>query len=233
MWSIINSAKIVQNDDNPCSVGILIEDKIYELGKPAAGGANDSNNSNDSSNSNDSTVNSASVQSDWSQNDPSAPDYVKNRTHYSEALYLVRKLTIEVPEDNRTVEFGGYFNLPNLIAGKTYTVQLNDTTYTCVARAFNDAVIIGNGTFVPGSDGNAGNEEPFEIASAYSSMYFTHIVAGTYALSLSTDGDVAHKIDPKYLPDEVYELIGKDFVTREDVTSIVEENMAVIENGSY
>lgn len=56
------------------------------------------------------------VQADWNQNDSSAADYVKNRTHYEESAYVDYVLNMD-----ETVIVG--FSLPEV--GETITVKIN------------------------------------------------------------------------------------------------------------
>lgn len=48
------------------------------------------------------TSSGGGVQPDWNQNDPTAPDYVKNRTHYEEIV----ETNIEIPLDEFVIEEG-------------------------------------------------------------------------------------------------------------------------------
>lgn len=139
--------------------------------------------------------------SDWKQNDPSQPDYIKNRPFYTDDGVLIPETTVTIDED------GGYAELdvlvPMLIAGETYTVILNGVTYKCVARPYPDqnAVLIGNGTVY--GDGNLGNGEPFSMDSYEDKSICLNVAtAGEYTFTLIGPKEI-HKIPEKYLPDGI------------------------------
>ncbi len=143
------------------------------------------------------------VQADWNQNDETALDYVKNKTHWA------KESVVELlPETSVTVD-SDYAKLPNSITlevGKTYNVTFNGTVYECVAWSNNNAVLIGNGSIYGGNDistGNVGgNGEPFSFDSYDNgSIYLNVSESGTYTIKISFQGEVIHKIDEKYLPE--------------------------------
>lgn len=37
MWTVISNAKVVQNDENPCQTGIMVNDKVYPIGGSGGG----------------------------------------------------------------------------------------------------------------------------------------------------------------------------------------------------
>lgn len=148
------------------------------------------------------------VQADWNQNDTDAVNYVKNRTHFEEVVIsdieVIPEMTVNITED------GGYSTLseecPILIVGQTYTVVLNGTEYQCVARWWEDesGVLLGNGTVY--GDGNEGNGEPFCVDSYDDgSVYLNVSSIGEYTASITYKGSqtVVHKLDNKYIPDDV------------------------------
>ena len=66
------------------------------------------------------------VQPDWNQNDPNAPDYVKNRTHYKERSTL---FSGEVTVTNGM----GVLPIQKYVEGESYTVLFDGAEYNCVA----------------------------------------------------------------------------------------------------
>lgn len=146
------------------------------------------------------------LQSDWSVNDETDPAYIKNRTHWSRiSQYEI------LPECQLEITENGYFTIENeieAVVGRTYIVNWNGTSYTCVACIFNGMICIGNGKQV----GEADTGEPFLIGFYPISIA---LQAGFYAIILSLDGSTTctisiieqiedvHKIDNKYLSDEV------------------------------
>ena len=129
-----------------------------------------------------------------------------SRTHWEEVkeVEILTETTVTIPEDNSDVKLT---NTTQLTVGQTYFVILDGVSYECVAWYSNDedAVIIGNGAIF---GGEGGNSEPFSCDS-YSSgnIYLNTEKAGTYTISISTKENIVHKLDKKYLPDEVIDSI--------------------------
>lgn len=127
-----------------------------------------------------------------------------SRTHWEavEEVEVVAKTTVTITED------GGRASLPDishiLTVGQTYFVTLNGVAYECVAwisTEDSDEVIIGNGA-IYGGDG--GNDEPFSFYSnSNCEIYLMVATAGTYTISISTVENVVHKLDKKYMPDDI------------------------------
>lgn len=145
----------------------------------------------------------AGVQSDWNQNDETATDYVKNRTHWEEhnLTTIINKRTVTVNSSYAAISS----SCPILTPGQTYIVVLNDVTYQCVARTYGAAVLLGNGRIY--GDGMSSNNEPFAI-DIYSSgtAYLNVASSGKYTVSLLSNNTTVHTIDPKYLPESVKQV---------------------------
>ena len=129
-----------------------------------------------------------------------------SRTHWEEVekVNVIAETTVTISADNSDAALP---DTTQLTVGKTYFVILNGVSYECVAWYSDDedAVIIGNGDIFGGVGGNG---EPFSCDS-YSNghIYLNTEKAGTYTISVSTEENVVHKLDKKYLPDEVIESI--------------------------
>ena len=129
-----------------------------------------------------------------------------SRTHWEEVeeVEILAETTVTIPEDNSDADLP---KTTQLTVGKTYFVILDGVSYECVAWYSDDAdaVMIGNGAIYGGEGGNG---EPFSCDS-YSSgdIYLNTEKAGTYTISISTMENVIHKLDKKYMPDEVIESI--------------------------
>ena len=138
----------------------------------------------------------------WNQNDETAVDYIKNRTHWSE-VGLVKVLP------KTTIHINDYDEISNDITlelGKTYNVTFNGKEYNCIAWSNDDAILIGNGSIYGGEDvasGNiGGNNEPFSCDNYEDgTLYLNVSESGTYTIKISGQGEVIHKIDKKYLPE--------------------------------
>ena len=130
----------------------------------------------------------------------------ESRTHWEEVekVNVIAETTVAISEDNSDA---GLPKTTQLTVGQTYFVILDGVSYECVAwySDAEDAVIIGNGAIF---GGEGGNSEPFSCDS-YSSgdIYLNTEKAGTYTISISTKENIIHKLDKKYLPDEVIESI--------------------------
>ena len=130
-----------------------------------------------------------------------------SRTHWEEVekVNVIAETTVTISEDNSDADLP---KTTQLTVGQTYFVILDGVSYECVAWYSDDqeAVIIGNGAIFGGEGGNG---EPFSCDS-YSddTIYLNTEKAGTYTISISIMKNVVHKLDKKYLPDEVIESIG-------------------------
>ena len=150
---------------------------------------------------------------DWNQNDETALDYIKNRTHWTEDITEVEiypETTIQITTDDpgllsETEPIG-------LVADDNYAITYNGTDYTCTAidasMLMNNMPVtaIGNVELALGT-GDSG--EPFIIVE------FSPEVAaemGAYAMMTDLSGstevtvgithlqETVHKIPNKYLP---------------------------------
>lgn len=154
----------------------------------------------------------ANTQSDWNQNDETAPDYIKNRTHYSKVEYrtFVPELTVEITEyaSIAGTENGFDYGI-TFVEGETYVVILNGVTYECVAW-YSDNIggwVIGNGSIYGGE--GMGEDVPFSCDS-YSSggCYLNVSETGSYTIEISGNGEVVYQLDEKYMPDSVTKKAG-------------------------
>ena len=122
---------------------------------------------------------------DWNQNDETASDYVKNRTHYISdpvETILLEETFIETSGNGDI-----YGIIPASIVfveGQTYNITFNGTEYECIAWYYSDLdyVVIGNGSIIGGEGGNG---EPFACYS-YSdgSCYLGTPDKGAYTLKI-------------------------------------------------
>ena len=140
--------------------------------------------------------------SDWNQNDPEAPDYVKNRTHWEEedVVELIPEMKVSITEEDGYIELG-YFT--QLVVGQTYLVTLNGIEYKCVGREWNEenCVLIGNGTIY--GDGDISNNEPFSCDSYDRGLIYLNTTPGEHTFSLAIYNQTVHTLDKKYLPDDI------------------------------
>lgn len=134
------------------------------------------------------------AKADWNQNDESAIDYVKNRTHYSEVvnLHVLDETTYDV-SSNKVVKLQE--PLPNMIIGATYTVVCNGVEHTLEAQDYGGigVVLSGNPFLVL-----AINESMW---TAYGCKAMIQITTEITSVTLSIDGvyEDIHKLDSKYI----------------------------------
>lgn len=142
-------------------------------------------------------------QSDWNQNDETAIDYVKNRTHWEKkSTEVVCSGTFE----------GSYYdigidniqNMPH--PGDTCHVVFDNIEYECVA--FDEQIegayttCIGNKLYINNSSDGTG--EPFIlILDVENGLAWINCDSGAHTFSIEVIHEEIHPIDPKYLPDNI------------------------------
>ena len=156
---------------------------------------------------------------DWTQNDSTSSDYIKNRTHWTEGEsveVLPETELILVGEDG-----GRQFAMQDVITGievgDTLTVSYNGVKYICVAELYEEVsddgvmqgVMFGDLSIVSGSPSGA---YPF-IAVVPSAEGAAAAGVGLIVIALdspaslvfgiSNGAEIVHKLHKKYLPDEV------------------------------
>lgn len=144
---------------------------------------------------------------DWNASE-GEPGHVLNRTHWVEGG------RVEIFPETVLDMTAGETVLPDNIgleAGKEYTVLWNGISYTCTAVAAEEEgmpmVVMGNLT------GDPSTGEPFYMLEVPADMVeavgFAVMVAcwssSMIPMAIYTDGEVVHKLDPKFLPDGVGE----------------------------
>lgn len=143
--------------------------------------------------------------------------YIENRTHYEEIGEI-----IILPETNYTlIEDGGIptTELPNtftLIAGNTYIVNWNGVKYTCECIEDRGILAIGD---VKALESIIGAGEPFGILynpSANLGALISNDGSTEVVLSVSEISTVVHKLNKKYLPDDIGGGTPIEFTVSED-----------------
>lgn len=157
------------------------------------------------------------VQSDWTQNNETQPDYIKNRTHY------IIPDAVSVPPTQVNVDGMGYtYCVGQFEEGKTYNVIFDGTTYPCVWNFIDQTnyqqAYMGNGNIGWADIEDTG--EPFVfVASMYAGMFPTYSIGfkenGTYTVGIeghfeptsitATDG-YAHGFGPTLVSGNTYKV---------------------------
>lgn len=109
-------------------------------------------------------------QADWSQNDETAADFVKNRTHWAEDVdeVFIEEAVYLYSEDD-----GGILFLDkSLVVGDTYVIRWNDVDYECVpiivTTEYGSITYFGNPVMIGGDD----NGMPFSGGDAGDMIVF-------------------------------------------------------------
>lgn len=128
-----------------------------------------------------------SIQPDWAQNDETAKDYIKNRTHWVEEKAVLEETTFTIEESDGMCALG---NFPvTLSAGDICTVVYDGKTYTCTVFEF--------GTDIAGIGCDA-----FEIAFQKQPDGLYAITIGAYAgeHTISILQTTYHTIPDEFIP---------------------------------
>ena len=141
----------------------------------------------------------ASVQADWNQNDSSAPDYVKGRTHYviPEGTYHVEEQTVTIG-DELYCELVGRCDLAE---GCEYEVTFNGETGWLIAKYSKswNCVYLGNPVLV---DDGEDDGIPFAIDAHPDDggeIYLDVKEPGEYTIEICSVQDGYKKIDPRFI----------------------------------
>lgn len=138
--------------------------------------------------------------SDWNQNDPTAPDYVKNRPFYDTSIvtYIVPESTVAFSymDGQMSADWPESFDA---VDGQTYTISWDGIDYECEITKWCGITIIGNLAIIgEGSD----TREPFIFGFQGDKWFVSasdsaseHIIS----IKIVTPGTIK-KIDKKYLP---------------------------------
>lgn len=152
-----------------------------------------------------------STRPDWNQNDESAENYIENRTHWAETketkVDFLPKCTVEVSESNDGdfVHYGfdGDYN-QELIIGKKYTVTFD-------GEVFKDLICYDDeGYPTLGASWMNYSNYHFTLYSwkedeQIKLSFYTNYTKSSHTLSVTYTEvkEVVHKIDLKYLPDDI------------------------------
>ena len=140
-----------------------------------------------------------SIQPDWAQNDETAKDYIKNRTHWVEEKAVLEETTFTIEESDGMCALG---NFPaTLSAGDICTVVYDGKTYTCTVFEF-ETDIAGIGC------------DAFEIAFQNQPDGLCAITIMSYAgeHTISILQTTYHTLNPKYIKDMYYSEIGEGVI---------------------
>lgn len=151
--------------------------------------------------------------SDWAQNDPTAKDYVRNRTHYvsreSRVVVPEQEVTTAVQDDFNlailnNVDTGALGTLYNSEDDTTFDVVFDGVSYPCKWLEQDGKRISAFGNLAISNPSITDTGEPFCVAlGPQNALVIGCKVAGTHTVAVSYQQDVVHKIDGKFLPDDI------------------------------
>ena len=151
---------------------------------------------------------SVAIQSDWNQNDETALDYIKNRTHY-----ISKSAITALPTTSLLVHRGSVDLYEVPVEGLTdkaeCVVTIDGVSYEAIATkgVFNayEWFIIGNGELI--GEGDNGSDLPFGIfVDKYNENYMQladSSKSGTVEVTIEVVSEVVHKIPDIYLPTKI------------------------------
>ena len=148
-----------------------------------------------------------SFHGDWNENDEASPNYIKNRTHWEEEKESDISVIEEITHIWENLDFEDVLVIDEieLIENKTYDVYWDGKLYKCTPYIAEYAGICLGNDIIGGAGTNGGNNEPFFIIPwRGATLIFTDTI-GEHTFSVSVTGiqTVVHKLDPKYLPDDI------------------------------
>ena len=147
------------------------------------------------------------VQSDWNQNDETAPDYVKNRPFYTGdpvETVLVEESTVSFSfNENEGLYVGGLESTFSATVGETYKVSWDGAAYECTCVKFNNKPAIGNLSIV-GAGSDTGEPFIIDIFRVGRIDIATQNTSASHTVSISRTVVPVVKIDPKYIRDMYY-----------------------------
>lgn len=135
---------------------------------------------------------------DMSQNDPTAPDYVKNRTHYTETSIINKTVMLE-PTGESSVQPIYDIELANAICNNPSSASLY--IYSVSVTCSLGEVIEENGSEIT----YAIDDGEFVVDGTTGYIYLNSglLHGGPAELSAPVMAETVHKLDKKYLPDDV------------------------------
>ena len=142
------------------------------------------------------------VQSDWNQNDETAPDYIKNRPFYTGnpvETVLVEESTVSFSfSENEGIYMGELRSTFSATVGETYKVYWDGTVYECTCVDFSDGTTIGN-LSIAGAGSDTGEPFLMDVHNGQGILIGTADTSASHTVSISRLVPEVVKIDKKYL----------------------------------
>ena len=153
------------------------------------------------------------VQPNWNQNDKTAPDYIKNRPFYTDAVetVLVEESTVSFSfVASHGVYSATFPSTFEATIGETYKVSWDGTVYECTCVLIEGLPLIGNPSI---RDSGSDTGEPFlmGVNNGNRINILTTDTSASHTFSISGFVQEVVKIDEKYLPKElIVNIVGKE-----------------------
>ena len=156
------------------------------------------------------------VQGDWNQNDETAPDYVKNRTHYEENIHST-ELIEEAYIYNSTYSDDTYttFSMDtlqgNYIVGQTYMLEFISGSGSVLKTAYSDCYssmagyCFGNKSILFGPGYEDGNDDSYCLLIENGELYWADFNSYPVAVRVYEEGSTysLKQLDEKFIPDSI------------------------------
>lgn len=169
---------------------------------------------------------SVQIPADWNQNDETAQDYVKNRTHWAETeeIELVSKTSFEGQQYICDV------NINAFVIGETYSVKFDGVLYEGIVCEETPTGFPAIGA----TNNNAANKYPFVVAINNGEAMIMAKDNTEHTIRVYQIKETIHKLDEKYLnvagADEALALLMEEGLLK--VYSLTGEDILTTENGS-
>ncbi len=170
-----------------------------------------------------------SVQADWQQNDETAPDYVKNRTHYIEQSAVEVLPEFEIGGSNY-IDLYGEELFSKLTPNAKCIVTIDGVAYetTAIHNSYNayEWYVIGNSELI-GEGGEINTHLPFGLFIDKYDENWGQCEDDAFTLRIDAVGETVHKIPEIYLPAKIGIEVTGSFA---EVFNNLDENTA---SGDY
>lgn len=173
------------------------------------------------------------TQADYSQNDETAVDYIKNRTHYEDIINgtIIPNATYLIGGTQGFVFEGEKYNFKMPIAGQTYQITYGDIVTTKIAyvKSEHHTVFLGENynEFIMRFSINSANTKVEMYIETASAGEKTISITGAYL-------DKIHQLDEKYIPTATDDDIIQMLIKAEMISPATDEsnNLLTDENNS-
>ena len=178
------------------------------------------------------------AKADWNQNDESALDYVKNRTHWVEQETDVIKESTTDTEWSYGLNFNGYPVDTIYNENATYIVKVDGISYQCIPWVCNDEFYIGDSRLWDIVDENGDDAHPenvpfliyvyhddngdpyiYGMDEIWSVMY-PDSEPHTIKVEEVTGGETIHQLDEKFIPNTIARVTDLAPISNETIDAI-------------